>query len=138
MPHLKKYGIFISHAWTYNDEYYRLVKMLNAPILFQWRNLSVPEHDPIVMSRKSSSLLSKELTDQIRPAHVVIILAGMYVVYRDWIQHEMDISLNFNKPIIGIKPWASQKTPSVVQQVAKEIVGWNTPSIINAIRRHSL
>jgi len=35
------YDIFISHAWTYNDEYYKLENMLEEAPYFNWRNYSV-------------------------------------------------------------------------------------------------
>lgn len=51
MPEGKKYRLFISHAWTYSDDYFRLVDMLNkakyTDISWDWQNYSVPEHDPL-------------------------------------------------------------------------------------------
>lgn len=41
------------------------------------------------------------------------------------------------KPIIGIRPWGNANISQVVQDSAGEIVGWNTESIVSAIRRHS-
>jgi len=52
MPYLKTYRIFISHAWKYNADYYRLVKMLKNAIYFSWQNYSVPEHDPVKIKFK--------------------------------------------------------------------------------------
>ena len=37
MPTLKTYDLFISHAWEYNSEYYRLINLLNEAQLFRWR-----------------------------------------------------------------------------------------------------
>jgi hypothetical protein len=136
MPSLKTYGIFISHAWTYNADYYRLVDMLNKAPNFSWRNYSVPEHDPL--DTRTNRQLEQALRNQIRPTHIVIILAGMYVPYREWIQKEIDIAVEYSKPIIGIRPWGSQVIPRAVQDAANEIVGWNTSSIVSAIRRNAL
>ncbi len=44
----KTYNIFISHAWRYSEDYYRLVEMLNNAPYFKWRNYSVPQHDPVL------------------------------------------------------------------------------------------
>lgn len=55
-----------------------------------------------------------------------------------WIQREIDIAVEYGKPIIGIKPWGQEKIPQAVAKVAKEIVGWNTDSIVSAIRKHSI
>ena len=135
MPELKTYRVFISHAWTYNADYYRLEEMLNDAPNFYWQNYSVPEHDPKHGTKRE---LTQALYNQIRPTHIVIILAGMYVPYSDWIQTEIDIALEMDKPILGIAPWGSQKIPQAVQDAAAEIVGWNTRSIVKAIREYAL
>lgn len=136
MPELKTYRLFISHAWEYNADYYRLTDLLSKAPYFSSANYSVPEHDPL--HTKTKRELVSALYDQIRPTHIVIILCGMYVPYSEWIQKEIDIALGFPKPIIGIKPWGAERIPQAVQQVAKEIVGWNTSSIVSAIRNYSL
>jgi hypothetical protein len=82
-------------------------------------------------------MLEQELNDQIRPVHVVIILAGMYATYRYWIQKEIDLAESFGKPILGVYPWGSQRAPLSVQQAADIMVGWNTESIVTAIRHLS-
>lgn len=136
MPTLKTYRLFISHAWKYNDEYYRLERMLKSAKNFNFANYSVPEHDPL--GTKTDKELMAALNRQIRPTQCVLILAGMYVNHRKWIQAEIAIAKGYGKPIVGIKPWGSQVTPVVVTKAAKEMVGWNTNSIVRAIREHSL
>jgi hypothetical protein len=131
MPILYPYRIFISHAWSYNDAYYRLINYLNAAPNFSYRNYSVPEHDGVT----GGNQLSENLRNQIRPVQVVIILGGMYVSHSNWIQFEIDFAHSIGKPILGVRPWASQVIPSAVNQASDEIVGWNTTNIINAIRR---
>ncbi len=135
MPSLKKYHLFISHAWTYDRSYYKLVSMLKQAKNFKWSNYSVPKHDRLPV--KTNKQLDAGLIRQIRPTHAVIIISGMYAVYRKWIQREIEIAQQMHKPIIGIKPRGSQKTPRAVQTAANEMVCWNTKSIVNAIRRLS-
>jgi hypothetical protein len=136
MPALRTYKLFVSHAWEYNDDYYRVVQMLNNAPYFGWRNLSVPEHDPV--TARDTERLKAELRDQMRPANAFLILAGMYVAHSGWIEFEIDFSRRIGRPIIGIKPWGSERVPLAVQNAAKEMVGWNTSSIVDAVRRHAL
>ena len=136
MPELKTYDVFISHAWTYNSDYYRLVEMLDKAPNFKWRNYSVPEHDPL--KPKSKKDLKEALKRQIRPANIIIILAGMYATHSDWIEFEIDYAEELKKPMIGVKPRGQQRIPKVVQDAVKEMVGWNTSSIVRAIRKWSL
>jgi hypothetical protein len=134
VPTLKSYKIFISHAWHYNEDYYRIEKWLNEAPYFTWKNLSVPKHDPILNSEQ----LAKELHNQMRPSDVFIILAGMYVSHSDWIQYEINFARRIGRPIVGIRPWGSTVVPVAVQNGADEIVGWNRDSIVGAIRKRAL
>lgn len=133
MPELYVYKLFISHAWGYNESYYRLYNMLVQAPNFRFANYSVPKHDPVDAGNKTK--LGEELRQQIRPVNVVLILGGMYVNYSEWIQFEIDYADYLGKPIIGIRPWNAQLMPNAVQNISKEVVGWSTSNIVSAIRR---
>jgi hypothetical protein len=138
MPALKTYDLFLSHMWRNdeNSEYYRLERLLKAANNFAWRNYSVPEHDPL--GTKTDKELQDALDRQIKPINCFIIVAGMYVNHRKWIQKELDIAKSYGKPIVGVIPWGQERTPVEVQNAAKEMVGWNTDSIVAAVRKWSL
>ena len=135
MPSLFDYGIFISHAWKYHEDYERIVTFLKEASNFKFSNCSVPQ------SRKFDNMsqkeLMEELREQIRPASCVLALGGVYMSHSDWIQFELDFAVSLNKPIIGIKPWGNTNVSKAVSDVACEVVGWNTDSIISAIRENS-
>jgi hypothetical protein len=130
MPTLKNYSIFISHAWKYDESYYRIESWLNEAANFSWTNLSVPRHDPIL----NTDQLAKMLHNQMRPADVFVILAGMYVSHSDWIDYEINFARRIGKPIVAIRPWGSTMVPLAVSNGADVIVGWNRDSIVSAIR----
>lgn len=136
MPELKNYRLFISHAWRYHDGYDRIIKFLDDAPYFQYSNYSVPS------AKRFESMcvakLKEELQDQIRPTQCVLVLGGVYVSYSSWIQYEINYAKSLGKPIIGIKPWSSQRTPQAVSQAANILVGWNTDSIIGAIRDYAI
>ena len=138
MPALKTYDLFLSHVWRrhQNSDYYRLVSLLKEASLFYWRNYSVPEHDPL--GTKTDKQLREALTRQIRSVNCVLIVSGMYVSYRKWIQEEIDIAKDYGKPIVGIIPLGQQRVPTEVQSIALEMVGWRKSSIVSAVRRWSI
>ena len=141
MPNLKTYDLFISHSWDYSDEYEKMVKLLDEAPNFDWRNYSSPKHDPAINPNSDSDKneLIKALRKQISPVNCVIVLSGLYVAHSFWIQKEIDIAMvEFEKPIIGVKPWGNAEIPQAVRDAANEIVGWNTSSIVDAIRRNSI
>lgn len=131
------YNLFISHSWAYHDAYDRLVDLLNARGHFPFRNYSVPKGDPIHNTPNDKALYDA-IYNQIRPASVVLIMAGVYSTYSKWINHEINIAkteFSRPKPVIAIKPWGQTNVSKVVQEHADELVNWNTESIVAAIRK---
>lgn len=135
MPTLKKYVVFISHAWKYDDDYNRLVSMLESAPNFKFANSSVPSTDPIP-TPITDEKLRLALDEQIRVANVVLVLSGMYSAHSDWIGTEIAIAAKYQKPIIAVAPRGQERLPSIVVTASKEVVRWSTDSIVGAIRRY--
>lgn len=129
------YNLFISHSWAYGDAYDGLINLLNKRRYFEYRNYSVPKNDPI-HNAKNDSQLRIAIRKQMQPVSCVLILAGVYSTYSKWINIEIELAKEMGKRIIAIEPWASQKTSQTVKNNADVIVGWNTESIVKAIRNY--
>ncbi|MCC2195321.1 TIR domain-containing protein [Fusicatenibacter sp. CLA-AA-H241] len=138
MPSLYDYRIFISHAWKYGDDYIRLVNLLDAAPYFHYFNYSAPEQKPLFPSGTpyTSSDIARKITDKIRPAQITLVISGMYAAYSDWMQYEIDESLRMRMPVIGIMPRGQERVPLYVRDRVDVLVGWNTSSIVSAIRRY--
>ena len=133
---MKTFNLFISHSWTYHDQYKRLIELLKKRPYFSYRNLSVPKNDP-VHTNGTDLQLYNAIKNKITPSSAVLILAGVYASYSKWIDKEISIAQNEfykPKPIVAIEPWGSEKTSVKVKNVADKIVKWNTESIVSAIR----
>lgn len=138
MPALTNYRLFISHSWAYGDAYEKLVAFFHEHPNFKWTDYSVPKDDPI-HNAPSETALYNAIKTQIAPVNCVVILAGVYSSYSKWINHEIAIAKKvFNKPIIAIEPWASEKTSKVVKDNADAVVKWQSASIVSAIREHAI
>ena len=133
---MRTHNLFISHSWTYSNTYDRLVNLLDARSYFRYRNYSVPQDSQLHTSGTDKALYDA-IKNQIAPSGVILILAGVYGTYSEWIGKEIQIAkteFQTPKPIIAIEPWGSQRTSVVVKNAADKIVGWNTESIVSAIR----
>ena len=133
---MASYNLFISHSWGYSDAYDSLVNLLDAQPYFSYRNYSVPKDDPIHTTGTDKDLY-EAIKRKIQPTQVVVIMAGVYATYSKWINKEIDIAQNAfttATPILAIQPWGAEKTSQVVKDSADRIVGWNTNSIVAAIR----
>lgn len=133
------HNLFISHSWQYSDAYTKLCGLLDNRTYFDYNNFSVPKDDPVHTNGTDKQLI-EAITNKMRLCHVILIMAGKYSTYSKWINKEIVIaneSFTNPKPIIGIKPWGNTVISSVVRDNADELVGWNTESIVAAIRNHS-
>ena len=133
---MKTYRIFISHSWAYEEQYRRLIRMLNNADRFSFIDYSVPPDDPI-HDANNDRALRREIRNQMSPCHVILILAGVYATYSRWINEEIVLAESgfvYRKPIIAVAPRGAQRTSVRVTNAADLIVRWSTPSIVHAIR----
>lgn len=129
------YNLFISHSWAYGDAYDRMCEMLNDNVTeegFNYKNYSVPKDNPI-HDAENDEQLKEAIRAQIKPASVVVIMAGVYSTYSRWINIEIEIAQEMGKKILAVEPWASKKTSQTVKNAADKIVKWNSLSIVDGI-----
>lgn len=125
------YRLFISHSWTYSDAYEKLIDLLANQDL-DYYNHSIPMSDP-VHTNGSDKQLTEAIDAKIRGVSCVLILAGVYSSYSRWIDEEIRIAKQYNKPI-AIEPWGAERTSQKVKSNANRIVKWQGSSVVNAIK----
>lgn len=131
-------SVFISHSWAYSDHYAALADWIfneswnsgGVPIHFEDR--SVPKENPIHYAQNEQQLRAA-IYERIGGSNVVVIPTGMYANHSNWIQKEIDGSLQYGRPILAVNPWSQERKSSVVSSVASKTVGWNKQSVINGI-----
>ncbi len=126
------YRIFISHSWAYGDAYDKIVNFLDNNGI-DYYDHSVPKNDP-VHTNGTDKQLREKIDAKIKGCSGVIILAGVYASYSKWIDKEIDISVDYSKPIIAVQPWGAEKTSVKVKNAADKIVGWNGKSVADAVK----
>jgi len=137
---MKTYNLFVSHSWSHSDAFDRLKSLLDNRPYFSYVDYSVPKDDPARTSGTDKQLYEAILR-KMRPCHIVLIMAGVYSTYSKWINKEIQAAKKgflSPKPIIGVKPWGQTNVSSVVAENVDALVGWNTESIVNAIRRYAI
>ena len=119
---LKVYKILISCIDKKEEEYSEFTTRLKNYHDFEWENLSKPNlnHEDL-----------KKLTEE---ADAVIILSGLYFKDPDLVKGYIKAAEELGKPIIAIRPWGMENVPSYVENSASEVVGWNAPCIVDALR----
>lgn len=130
--------VFISHSWSYSAHYDKLAEWIfennwrSGQASLDFRNFSVPRHDPIHNARTDTELQAA-INNQIARSHVIIIPTGMYTNYSKWIKKEIEGAKLYRKPILAVDPWGQQRLADVVVSNATSQAGWNSNSVINGI-----
>ena len=130
---MNTYNLFISHSWNYPNAYNSLIALLRGRPYFSFKDYSIPQNDPI-HNAGTDAELSEAIWRHMAPCSVILIMAGVYATYSKWIDKEIELAKNASKPIVAIEPWGSTKTSVLVKQAAGRVVGWNTESVVKAIR----
>lgn len=131
----KTYRVFISHSWDYVDDLRRLRKLLEQRGYFHVEFTEASPDNPIYSDKNKYIRIA--LSQRIESSDIVLGIAGVYASYSDWMEWELDKAIEKNIPIVGVVPWGQINISRVVSDRAKEIVRWNTESIVAAIRRNA-
>ena len=119
------YKIYISHIKDFK-EYNLFLEKLKAANEFKWINLAKPGDG------------NENLELQIKDVDVVIILSGQYSKNPSSVEKQIKIAQKFKKPLIVVRPYGMENVPTFIENLAQDIVGWNTPCIIEVIKENAL
>lgn len=131
--------VFISHSWTYSNDYATLCKWLferrwrwpnHAELVF--RNRSVSKEDPIDAPPNSLEL-DFAVFAKMYVSDVIVIPTGMYAHHSTWIRREIEFARALTKPILGVHLRGHERHSSVVTGAATAMAKWNSQSIVNKI-----
>lgn len=133
------YDIFITHAWRYHEDWTRMGELLDAADWLEWRNFSLPWHDPALDANTElgGNMIRTSLEKQVIPVVAVILLSGVYASGsgRKWLDIELDYSRRHDKPVIAVPRFGESEVPSDVREAAHAVCGWDAREIISAIDR---
>lgn len=126
------YNTFISHSWDYKSDYNTILSWLMASNI-NLHDYSIPVEKALPPMSKTA--LRARITEEIRHASVVVILAGMYAAYSDWIDYEIDEAICMGKPILGVYPRGQERAPEKITSNADRMVHWNSDSVVKGFKQ---
>lgn len=131
----RNYNLYISHSWRKNNELARLRILLDNRPYFPVEFLEASPDNPI--NSQNESYIRQRLSKKISSADVLLVMAGVYATTSEWIRFELEEAYDLGVPIIGVIPWGQTNISTTVRTYAKDIVGWNTESIVKSIRNYT-
>ena len=133
----KSYDLFVTHAWRFHDEWLQFVNLIDQAPGIDWRNFSLPWHDPAMKpnTELGRKFIHSFLENQIIPAQAVILLPGVYAINsaRKWIDLEIEFARKHGKLIVGVSLSDEANVPQEVAKLCDDCVGPNATEAIRII-----
>lgn len=140
MAGAETYDLFICHAWRFHDDWVKMVEALDGIDGFNWRNFSVPWHDPAFdpNTPEGGDFVRRTLDGQVRPAQAVILLMDVYATKstRKWLDLEVELAKQFEIPVIAVLPRDGGEAGEVFVG-ADQTVPWQVTDIAATIEEIS-
>ena len=139
MPYVRTFQLFVSHAWSANEEYNRLVSLLKSINRFNIVIISEPEYDPAIDPESSIGVqkLKGIMEMQVRSVNCALILPGMFVSNELWVQHAIFLCQMYGVSPLAMAPEEGEELPPVLSIKADAVIDWNIAAIEEGVKAFS-
>jgi len=125
--------VFISHCWSYDTAYNTIKGWLDDAPYYTFTDGSITTDK--ALTGLTDEQLAQAIKERIRQCSIFVVPTGMYCNGSDWITFEVNTAAAMGKPILAVKPWGQEKNAKIVTDNATLIVGWNSSSVIDGIKK---
>ncbi len=109
----QSFRLFISHSWSYENDYDGIKRLLSSDSTFRWEDKSIDKSNPVksmAYLNRSDLQVFRTIEARIRESDCILVPLGMYANARNWIQTEISLAEEAGVPAIGIQPSNSQRS----------------------------
>lgn len=127
--------VYAVHGWQQDEDYARLFEYLESADKFYYRVLS----DPNARSVQGDGVAARRtlISDALKNTECVVCPAGTWERYNDWARFTVDTARSLDLPVIAIEHFGPKNIDVRLKGHAAETVGWDSRSIVDAIRREA-
>lgn len=125
----KKPRIFVSHSWSHDEDYDRLMKAFKK-LNFSFYNHSIPEYKALDL--KTGREIEHKINNQLLYSRCLLVFGGQYSK-KYWIKKEVEIAKKLQKKVIVVRPWNTKQIPDYLIKSADNVIDFNPKEIIKLI-----
>ncbi len=127
--------VIVAHGWIRDDDYSRVIEYLETAENFFYRNLSKPDESG--PGGDSTAARRTAIAEALKEAEIVVCSAGTWERYHDWARYTVERAEELELPVIAIEHFGPREMDVRLKGHAAEAVGWDSRSIVDAIRRQA-
>jgi len=127
--------LYAVHGWHRDEDYARLFEYLESADNFFYRALS----DPDAVSPQGDGVAARRslISDALKEAECVVCTAGSWERFNDWARYTVEAARRLDLPVVVIEHFGPKDMDVRLKGFAAETVGWDSRSIVDAIRREA-
>jgi len=127
--------LYAVHGWEKDEDYVRLFEYLESADKFYYRSLS----DPDAHSTQAPGVAARRtlINDALKQAECVVCTAGTWERYNDWARFTVETARSLDIPVVVVEHFGPKNMDIRLKGHASETVGWDSRSIVDAIRREA-
>ena len=127
--------IYAVHGWSQDEDYMRLFEYLESADKFYYRALSNPE----ARSPGGDGVAARRtvINEALKDAECVVCCAGTWERFNDWARFTVETARGLDLPVIAVEHFGPKDMDVRLKGHAAEVVGWDSRSIVDAIRREA-
>ncbi len=123
---------------SFVEEDLSLVNLFRAQAKAQNNLLEFSDHSVRVPYNSSNAdYIRRQIREKISKVSVTICLLGYYTHTSDWVEWEIDKSIELGKGLVGVRLHSSWKdiVPNCLSDASAEVVDWQIINIIHVIEK---
>lgn len=127
--------LYVVHGWIVDDDYSRVIEYAETAENFYYLSLSKP--DAPIPGGDGTAARRTAIVETLRNTECVVCSAGAWERYQDWARYTVERAKEMELPVVAIEHFGPREMDIRLKGHADEIVGWDSRSIVDAIRRQA-
>ena len=127
--------VYAVHGWQKDEDYVRLFEYLESADNFFYQAVSNPD---MTSSQGDGVAARRTLVGEgLKQAECVVCPAGSWEQFNDWARFTVEAARALDLPIIAVEHFGPKNIDIRLKGHATVTVGWDSRSIVDAIRREA-
>lgn len=127
--------LYAVHGWQQDEDYVRLFEYMESADNFFYRTLS----DPNAQSPQGDGTAARRslINEALKQTECVVCTAGTWEHFNDWARFTVETARSLDIPVVAVEHFGPKNIDIRLKGHAAETVGWDSRSIVDAIRREA-
>lgn len=127
--------VYAVHGWHRDDDYVRLFEYMESADNFFYKACS----DPDARSAEGDGTAARRtlITESLKNAECVLCSAGTWERFNDWARFTVEKARELDLPVVALEHFGPRDMDIRLKGHAEEVVGWDSRSIVDAVRRQA-